>query len=260
MIKSKILELQTKPNDLEIKELLESIGLTKNQALVYLELVKRNSADATVLCEATGIKNSKIYTILNKLESLGLLIVESNTKPKSYRVLMLEESLDNFTEAIKSEYNTKLKNLDELKVRLMPLFDSLSTSAEFAFILKGEKIILNHISSKITLAKKSVVLVSPCKDYYDKFKNTLNELINDNISVKIGINHLTTQELKKFVTSNDILPMNCNLFYVIVDGSYLILISRWEDPNSMYAIVTSDSNLIKINSDYLETPACLIPR
>ncbi len=73
--------------DLEIMSLLESVGLTKNQALAYLELIKRQSTEASVLCEETGIKSSKIYGILSKLENLGLIVVET-TKPKKYRVLL----------------------------------------------------------------------------------------------------------------------------------------------------------------------------
>ena len=156
-------------SDHEVISLLESVGLTKNQALVYLELIKRQKTEASILCDQTGIKSSKIYAILNKLEQLGLIVVET-TKPKKYSVVMLEESLDNLSNVIRSEYDLKIRTLDELKVRLMPLFDSITSITEFALIIKGQKHVLNHISAKLNTASKSVYFITPNNKYLEIIK------------------------------------------------------------------------------------------
>ncbi|OLS27561.1 MAG: hypothetical protein HeimC3_03400 [Candidatus Heimdallarchaeota archaeon LC_3] len=242
--------------DLEIMSLLESVGLTKNQALAYLELIKRQSTEASVLCEETGIKSSKIYGILSKLENLGLIVVET-TKPKKYRVLLLEESLENFTNVIKTEYETKIKILDELKVRLSPLFDSITSVTEFALILKGQRHVFNHIITKLNNSGKSIVFISPNIKQYEIFKETLKELSNEGISIRVGVH--TTKPLNLEDSSPiEFILMSCKLFYIIIDNTYLICVSEWEDPNLTYAIVTSDHNLIHMSNNYLESPTCQV--
>ncbi|MHA2105996.1 MAG: TrmB family transcriptional regulator [Candidatus Hodarchaeales archaeon] len=241
--------------NLEIITLLESVGLTKNQALVYLELVKRQSAEASILCDETGIKNSKIYGILSKLENLGLIVVET-TKPKKYRVLLLEESLENLANVIKVEYETKIKTLDELKVRLSPLFDSITSVTEFALILKGQRHVLNHITTKLNTSVKSITFVSPNLKYYEMFKETLMELANEGITVQVGLHE--TKPLNLTDSQIEFIPMGCKLFYIIIDNNYLILITEWDDPDLIYAIVTSDNNLIHMSNNYLESPACAV--
>jgi sugar-specific transcriptional regulator TrmB len=241
--------------DLEVINLLESVGLTKNQALVYLELIKRQNAEASTLCDETGIKNSKIYGILSRLENLGLIVVET-TKPKKYRVLLLEESLENLANVIKVEYDAKIKTLDELKVRLSPLFDSITSVTEFALILKGQRHVLNHITTKLNTAGKSIAFISPNLKYYEKFKETLKELGNEGISVQVGFHSTRPSKLKDLTI--EFIPMSCQLFYIIIDNNYLILISEWDDPDLIYAIVTSDHNLIHMSNNYLESPTCAV--
>jgi sugar-specific transcriptional regulator TrmB len=241
--------------DFEVINLLESVGLTKNQALVYLELVKRQSAEASTLCDETGIKNSKIYGILSKLEILGLIVVET-TKPKKYRVLLLEESLENLANVIKIEYETKIKTLDELKVRLSPLFDSITSVTEFALILKGKRHVMNHIITKLNTTGKSIAFVSPNLEYYEMFKATLKELANEGIKVQVGLH--STKPLKLTDSKIEFVSMGCKLFYIIIDNNYLILITEWDDPDLIYAIVTSDNNLIHMSNNYLESPSCAV--
>jgi len=245
----------TKDAGLNILKLLESVGLTKSQALVYLELVKRQTAEASTLCDETGIKNSKIYAILNRLEKLGLIIVET-TKPKKYRVNLLEEGLENLSTVIREEYDVRIKTLEELKVRLTPLFDSISSITEFALIIKGYSHIINHITTKIDLAGNNVVFIAPNVEIYELFKESINELLKENIIVRVGI--YKPINLTKESQTFEILPMSCELFYVIIDNNYLIMVSEWEHEDHIYAIVTSDRNLIHMSLNYLETPTCML--
>ncbi|MFW9930218.1 MAG: TrmB family transcriptional regulator [Candidatus Thorarchaeota archaeon] len=240
---------------LEILSLLESVGLNKGQALVYLELVKHQSAEASTLCEETGVKNSKIYAILNRLEKLGLIVVES-TKPKKYRVVLLEESLENLANVIKTEYDAKIKTLDELKVRLTPLFDSITSVTEFAIIVKGYMHVLNHITSKLNTASKNVVFIFPDFKFYEIFKDTLKELSAENVKIQIGVHKPKQIEMEN--EPFEILMMSCDLFYIIIDNNYLIMVSEWNNEDLIYAIVTSDRNLIHMSINYLETPSCIL--
>ena len=123
--------------------LLITAGLSQSQAQIFLELVKRKEASASDLCRATGIKSSRIYSILNELEQIGLLMV-LNTSPKRYIIVPLSEGLHNLQELLEKDFEKRKKAIKEINIHLTPLFDSTSSiPSAMAFIIKGRKNIIN---------------------------------------------------------------------------------------------------------------------
>ena len=64
------------------------------------------------MCKSTGVKSSRIYTILSELEQVGLVIV-LNTSPKRYIATPLVEGLPNLQEHIEREYTRKKEVIKE---------------------------------------------------------------------------------------------------------------------------------------------------
>ncbi|GAH58434.1 unnamed protein product, partial [marine sediment metagenome] len=54
-------------------KILESIGLTKNQALVYLSLLKLGSTTAQNIIKESGLHRSRVYDSLEMLQQKGLV-------------------------------------------------------------------------------------------------------------------------------------------------------------------------------------------
>ncbi len=52
---------------------LEKIGLTKNQSIIYLTLLKLGSTTVRGIIKESGLHSSRVYESLEKLESLGLI-------------------------------------------------------------------------------------------------------------------------------------------------------------------------------------------
>ena len=52
--------------------ILESIGLTHNESIVYLSLLKRGTSKSGDILNASGINSGKIYEILESLKRKGL--------------------------------------------------------------------------------------------------------------------------------------------------------------------------------------------
>ncbi len=63
-------------------EKLQDVGLTKQEAKTYLELVKLGETKTGTLCEHTGIASSNIYHVLERLIDKGLASyrLQNNTK------------------------------------------------------------------------------------------------------------------------------------------------------------------------------------
>ncbi|MFA6072626.1 MAG: helix-turn-helix domain-containing protein [Candidatus Woesearchaeota archaeon] len=54
-------------------EILEKLGLTRNQSLVYIALLKLGSATAQNIMKESGLHKSRVYFSLEKLEELGIV-------------------------------------------------------------------------------------------------------------------------------------------------------------------------------------------
>ncbi|MFQ5976881.1 MAG: TrmB family transcriptional regulator [Candidatus Heimdallarchaeota archaeon] len=241
-------------SDDEILELLQRIDLTLNQAKVYLALVRHHEAPASQLCEDTQIKDSKIYSLLKKLENLGL-IVSQGGNPKIYRALVLEEGMENIRRRVEQGYLIKTKAIKELKLLLTPIFDAI-THAEIALVVKGEGNIFSQLRKKMSVTINEVTTVAPGITQFEKIEDMLQEAHDRGVKVKAGISGQDFANLKRKFPF-EVLPMACETFHVIFDNQFLINISEWDDPELYYAIVTTDSNLISVIKSYIDT--CRLP-
>lgn len=60
------------PNE-EIEQVLEAIGLNKNEILVYLDLLRQGKSSATDISNRTKIHRSNTYDVLDKLAEKGIV-------------------------------------------------------------------------------------------------------------------------------------------------------------------------------------------
>ncbi len=236
----------------KLVNLLIEVGLSQTQAQVYLELVKQKETTASNLCRATGVKSSRIYSILSELEQLGLVMV-LNTSPKQYIVTSLAEGLPNIEELIEKEYTKKKEIIKELNLRLTPLFDSSSTiPSVMAFIIKGRRAIIAKIHQELSKVDQEVLIRFPAPKLYFEFEPVLLELQIAGIKINAGLCQQSLNKLRENSSRIPEIPLTickrcCDCFYLMVDQNYLLSVSNWASPN-VYAIWTSDTSLINITS------------
>ena len=63
-------------------EILEQIGLSRNEIKAYFALLELEQASATPIVKKSGIPNSKVYLTLDKLIKKGLVsyVIKNNAK------------------------------------------------------------------------------------------------------------------------------------------------------------------------------------
>ncbi|MFX1251692.1 MAG: TrmB family transcriptional regulator [Promethearchaeota archaeon] len=240
--------LTKKSEDEELLNLLVIAGLSHPQARVYLELVKRKESTAGALCKATGIKDSRIYTILGELEQYGLLVVQT-TSPKLYRILSVMEGLQNLLGELESEYKFRKNAIKELNLRLTPLFDSIDIPSVIAYIIKGRENVLNKLHAELPKVSEEIIFRIPTVELLMEFKQELCELKERGIKLNIGVYQkgMTTDIINEFPFY--ICLTECACFYLMIDKDYLLSVSNW-DLKRAYAIWTSDTSLISMMSSY----------
>lgn len=231
---------------------MTTIGLTLPQARIYLELVKTKESTAGDLCKATGVKDSRIYSILTELEQIGLIMVQTST-PKLYMVVPLTEGLQNLQERLDNDFNQKKDAIKELNLRLTPLFESVvSIPSAIALIVKGRKNIINKIHYELSKAEKEILIRFPNYKLYFDFEPVLLELQKGGMLINAGLCKMSIKQLREESNRIPELPLTicqkcCDCFYLMVDHNYLLSVSSWNSPN-VYAIWTSDTSLINITT------------
>ena len=85
------------PADKEIIDLLTEFGLAANLGKTYVALLNNNPATGYEICTQSGIPRSAIYSVLNKLESLGIINSIGNS-PKRYVPIPPSGLLEHFSQ------------------------------------------------------------------------------------------------------------------------------------------------------------------
>ena len=125
----------------EIKEILEKIGLTENEAKVYVALLDLGESSIGGIIKEAGVASSKVYELLNKLMEKGLISthIEANIKYfkavdprriKDYVGLKInelkddEKSLNEVLPSLISKFESKKK---EIEVELFQGYKGIKT-------------------------------------------------------------------------------------------------------------------------------------
>lgn len=97
--------------------ILEKIGLTKNQSLVYLSLLKLGSASAQNIIKESVLHRSRVYDSLEKLQELGLVSYVVKDFKKYFQAVKPEKLLDYIDEQKEMirQIMPELKNLEGMK-------------------------------------------------------------------------------------------------------------------------------------------------
>jgi len=240
---------------------LRELELPTHEALIYVTLLMRPNIAAGVLCKETGIPDSKIYYALEGLSKKGMLLVQKGN-PNIYLPVAPKEAIANLKNQLTEILNEKLKEADVLVDMLTPIYDSSEKleELEVAYIVRGQKNIINRMKALIETARKEVTIFISYPAVFNALKDSLT---NAKEKRRIKLNIAMTQEVfEKEDTSNltEIRLMCCaaeqsinSLGMLISDDKTLLTVSDWMGEAAM---LTQDQNLIRVAKDYYNSPSC----
>lgn len=128
-----------------IQNILESIGLSKNEIKIYLALLELGSTTTGAIIKKTGTHTSKVYDGLERLADKGLVthVIIANTKHfKAVDPDRLLDFLDDKKKKIKDQEKEISKILPELKLK--QTFGVDETEAEIFKGWKGIETVFNE--------------------------------------------------------------------------------------------------------------------
>ena len=106
-------------NEIEIKGLLENLGLTEYEAKTLTSLFKLKESEAPQISRAAQVPKTRVYDVLDRLTKRGL-IIEIYGRPKKYRVIepnsVFSQLIENRKEEIEEQCLETPTKKNKLKI------------------------------------------------------------------------------------------------------------------------------------------------
>jgi sugar-specific transcriptional regulator TrmB len=233
---------------------LKELELPTHEAMTYVTLLTHSNMTAGALCKETGIPDSKIYHALDGLSKKGMLVVQRGN-PNVYRPVPPKEAVASLKQQMTEAFNEKMMEADVLVDVLTPIYESVEKSeeVEVAYIIRGQKNIINRMKALIEAARKEITIFISVPAVLRELKESLTEAEEKR---RVKLNIAVTQEVfEKEDSSNlgDVRLLCCSVGMLISDLNTLLTLSDWIDETAM---LTQDHNMIRVSRDYYDHPAC----
>jgi len=233
---------------------LKELGLSTHEALAYTTLLTHPNMTAGSLCAETRIPDSKIYYALDSLSKKGMVAVQQST-PSIYRATAPNEAITNLKQQLKDEFDQKIRHADALMGKLIPLYDSSEKpeELEIAYILRGQKSIVNRIKSLIHTSKREITMFMMLPEIVREIHPELKEAKEKRrVKLNIAVTHeiADSQDLSDL---GEVKVLYCNLSMFISDMKNLVTLTGW--PKEA-ALMTQDESLMRVCRDYYDNPRC----
>lgn len=141
-----------------IEEELRNIGLTRNEAKVYLSLIELGEARTGALCEKSKIPSSHIYGILEKLMEKGLVSYKISNNTKIF-MASAPEALNTIYLKKQDELEKQRENIQKIIADLKKIPKRQETISNYKYFegLSGIRSLWYEIYSIIPFMKKSEI-------------------------------------------------------------------------------------------------------
>jgi sugar-specific transcriptional regulator TrmB len=143
-------------NSVRVIECLKSLGLTKYEALVYIALLKLESATASEIHEISGVPRASVYTVIDQLVDKGLVSV-SQSAPKRFAAFSPEDAIPRLMERIEKDAHYAR---DSLLLIYRERIGPGSGSEELIWNIYGIDNIKKRFTETISRAKQEIRIIA----------------------------------------------------------------------------------------------------
>lgn len=227
----------------EIIDLLTEFGLAANLGKTYIALLNNNPATGYEICTQSGVPRSAIYSVLNKLESLGI-INSIDESPKRYIPIPSSGLLEHF-----SQLHTDRMNL------LTDALGNLDTKAnEFDFWhIHGYRNLILKVREAISKAKGKIFLSIWSKELI-QLENELEEAESRGVAISIfsftKLNHQFGNTIS-YNLDEEKLEKVWNPKIILVQDKKITIMGSANSKNGNRAIWTDNKAITEIATNHI---------
>ncbi len=235
----------------EIIESFEKLGLSTNEAKVYLALLENHPITGYQLSKNSGILRPVVYEMLNRLvEKGGARIIKSN--PDTY----IPVDIDEFLKNIEIDYTDAKKNIFKTLKDFL-----IIDNTDYFWNIIGRKNIINSLLMMIERAKSEIYININSQDFLDNIIKKLEEKLKESVEINIfsyylleakGIT-LYSYKLDQLFKADE---FSQDFILICVDGLESIIVNM-SDEKTAKAVYSKNQAMVKnirvniINNIYL---------
>lgn len=237
---------------------LQKLGLTPGEAKIYLTLLELDTTTTGPLLKKSKISSSKIYTILENLNSKGLVseIIKNNTKHFTAKdPKRLLDYLEKKESELKEQKTTAQQLIEELKI-----LKTTKPEEEYAEILKGVAGIKTFLEYFIQILSEndSMYIMGATQDSIELMGNYFNEWHKKRVNKKIFCYALYHNDALKRadhrkktpLTKTKVLPKKIqNPTYTVVGNDISSIFIFGKEPK---CIVIKNKSVAKSHKEYFK--------
>jgi sugar-specific transcriptional regulator TrmB len=246
------------PND-ENTDLLLGLGLTLNQAKVYLAVLKLQKTTIGQVAKLSKVRREDVYRLLPTLEKMGL-VERLLGKPTEIRATLISDSLASLVAEEKNKADERLTGMRNMVQKLsLKDWKQPPPGEESIYILIAEKkAILAKTAGLIGNSRREVALIADKAriiPVLSQFSDEYKLAIKKGAQVKLlfegeSPDGLLHEKVKKIIGENSVhVRFHCealNHFIMSDDKEALITTSKESGLGESPSLWTNNSNLIGV--------------
>lgn len=226
---------------MELIEGLTNFNLTKQEATLYVLLLKEGYLTGYEAAKQTGISRSNTYTALAGLVEKGAAYVLEEGKVTRYTPVAPEEFCTN-----------KIDRLQEIKQKVLSQLPVLKSDAEGYITIKGELEIINKLKNTVRQAEARIY-VSANKRVMELLKSELVDALNRGLKVVIiSDKQFTLPQAICYGTEKQ------NEQIRLIADSQTVVTGDLEDEENSTCLYSCKRNLVDLFKDALKNEIKLI--
>ncbi len=243
---------------------LTRLGLTLNQARVYLALVSLESASAEAVSKVSKIARQDIYRVMPTLKRIGI-VEEIIATPAIFKPMQINEALKILLERRNKETTELLIKTEEIGKKFKSTI-KLPQSGEHQFVLVPSKeALLLKLKRLIESAQVSIRLMIPIKKLLPwLFTNSeaLEKALRKNVSIRIITEHSEEEQVLANSTFARVKGARFEVRYITTplttcfgindEQEFLVSTSASSGPVDAPALWSNNSGLIELGKNYFE--------
>ena len=226
---------------MELIEGLTNFNLTKQEATLYVLLLKAGSLTGYEAAKQTGISRSNTYTALAGLVDKGAAYILEEGKVTRYTPVAAEEFCQN-----------KLERLQKIKQDILQQLPQLKNDAEGYITIKGEREIINKLKNTVRQAQARIY-VSANARVMELLQQELQEAIDRKLKVVIiSDKDFTMQRAICYSASKQHEQIR------LIADSHTVLTGDLADEENSTCLYSCKRNLVDLFKDALKNEIKLI--
>ena len=173
--------------DKKILEVLESVGLNKNEIMVYLDLIKSSDSSANDISKRTKIHRPNVYDILRRLRNKGLAVQNIKDNKKIFHAVSPKNLLH--------YHKQKEYDLKDIIPEIEKIY-SVPKSERKVSMVEGLKAIRNILDNLLELKEEIYTYGCP-NETLEEIKGFLDDFHKRRIQKKIEMKHIYSADFFK---------------------------------------------------------------